>query len=42
LKGVELDLADGYYTDQSGDLLDTFSIPLIRVTDASIYYAASI
>jgi iron complex outermembrane receptor protein len=38
LKGVGLGFGGRYYTDQSGDLLDTFSIPSYGLTDASIYY----
>jgi len=38
LKGVGLGFGGRYYTDQSGDLLDTFSIPSYGLIDASIYY----
>jgi iron complex outermembrane receptor protein len=38
LNGVGLGFGGRYYTDQSGDLLDTFSIPSYGLIDASIYY----
>ena len=38
LNGVGLGFGGRYYTDQSGDLRDTFSIPSYGLTDASIYY----
>jgi iron complex outermembrane receptor protein len=38
LKGVGLGFGQRYYTQQSGDLLDTFSLPAYGLTDASIFY----
>jgi len=38
LKGVGLGFGERYYTKQSGDLLDTFSLPAYGLTDASIFY----
>src|SRR5882762_8791113 len=38
LRGVGLGFGARYYTDQSGDLLDTFSIPAYGLMDASIFY----
>jgi iron complex outermembrane recepter protein len=38
LRGVGLGFGTRYYTDQSGDLLDTFSIPAYGLMDASIFY----
>jgi iron complex outermembrane receptor protein len=38
LKGVGFGFGGRYYTDQSGDLLDTFSIPAYGLMDASIFY----
>jgi iron complex outermembrane receptor protein len=38
LKGVGFGFGGRYYTDQSGDLLDTFSIPAYGLIDASIFY----
>jgi len=38
LRGVGLGFGARYYTKQSGDLLDTFSLPAYGLTDASIFY----
>jgi iron complex outermembrane recepter protein len=38
LTGVGLGFGARYYTRQSGDLLDTFSIPAYGLMDASIFY----
>ena len=38
LRGVGLGFGARYYTDQSGDLLDTFSIPAYGLMDASVFY----
>jgi iron complex outermembrane recepter protein len=38
LRGVGLGFGARYYTDQSGDLLNTFSIPAYGLMDASIFY----
>jgi len=38
LRGAGLGFGARYYTDQSGDLLDTFSIPAYGLMDASIFY----
>jgi iron complex outermembrane receptor protein len=38
LRGVGLGFGARYYTDQSGDLLDTFSLPAFGLADASIFY----
>jgi iron complex outermembrane receptor protein len=38
LRGVGLGFGARYYTRQSGDLLDTFSIPAYGLMDASIFY----
>jgi iron complex outermembrane receptor protein len=38
LRGVGLGFGARYYTDQSGDLLDTFSLPAYGLMDASIFY----
>jgi iron complex outermembrane receptor protein len=38
LKGLGLGFGTRYYTEQSGDLLDTFSIPAYGLMDASIFY----
>jgi iron complex outermembrane recepter protein len=38
LRGVGFGFGARYYTDQSGDLLDTFSIPAYGLMDASIFY----
>jgi len=38
LRGVGFGFGARYYTDQSGDPLDTFSIPAYGLVDASIFY----
>jgi iron complex outermembrane receptor protein len=38
LRGVGFGFGARYYTDQSGDLLDTFSIPAYGLMDASVFY----
>ena len=38
LRGVGFGFGARYYTDQSGDLMDTFSIPAYGLMDASIFY----
>jgi len=38
LRGADLGSGARYYTDQSGDLLDTFSIPAYGLVDVSIFY----
>jgi iron complex outermembrane recepter protein len=38
LRGVGLGFGARYYTQQSGDLLNTFSIPAYGLMDASIFY----
>jgi iron complex outermembrane receptor protein len=38
LSGLGFGFGARYYTDQSGDLLDTFSIPAYGLMDASIFY----
>lgn len=38
LRGVGFGFGERYYTDQSGDLLDTFSIPEYGLAEASIFY----
>jgi iron complex outermembrane receptor protein len=38
LRGVGVGFGARYYTGQSGDLLDTFSIPAYGLMDASIFY----
>jgi iron complex outermembrane receptor protein len=38
LSGVGFGFGARYYTDQSGNLLDTYSIPAYGLVDASIFY----
>jgi hypothetical protein len=42
LRGVGLGFGARYYTRQSGDLLDTFSIAAYDLTDAAIFIAGGI
>ncbi len=38
IEGLGVGLGARYYTDQGGDLLDTFSLPAYAIADASIFY----
>ena len=42
LRGVGLGFGARYYTDQSGDLLDTLSLPAYGLIDTSIFYRRGI
>lgn len=37
-RGLGLGFGGTYYTDQSGDLLDTLKIPAYGLVDASVFY----